>query len=200
VPEEEFAPTSPSPSGEVIVEPGCDVMVAEEPSYATDLALVRVDLAEMIQGPVQALESGSSLLSWYTQEEPIAWPSVTEHQSHDALVQGETEPISPMVCEPLAVVVPPTALDEPGKTHNTDSARSEWVNTQYRGLCELVGFPLDTHEKQCLALLRRIEASRSRNKGVVGSRKVVCSGTKGARELRNLVSSVNYEGRQRVCC
>ena len=200
VPEEEFAPNPPRPSGEVIVESGCDAMVAEEPSYTTELAMVQVDLAETIQGPVEALESESSLLSWYTQEEPIAWPSVTEQKSHDALVQGETEPISPMVCEPLAVVAPSTTLDEPGKSHKPDSARSEWVNTQYRGLCELVGFPLDTHEKQCLALLRRIEASRSRNKGLIGSRKVVCSGTKGARELRNLATSVNYEGRQRVCC
>ena len=198
VPEEEFAPNSPRPSAAVIEESGVDVMVAEEPSYTTELAMVQVDLAETIQGPVEALESESSLLSWYTQEEPIAWPSVTEQKSHD--VQGETELISPMVCEPLAVVAPSTTLDEPGKSHKPDSARSEWVNTQYRGLCELVGFPLDTHEKQCLALLRRIEASRSRNKGLLGSRKVVCSGTKGARELRNLASSVNYEGRQRVCC
>ncbi len=102
-----------------------------------------------------------------------------------------------MVCEPLAVVVPTTILAAPEKPHNTGS---EWVNNQYRGLCELVGFPLDSHEKQCLALLRRIEASRSRKKGELGSRTVVCSGKKGARELRNLVSSVNYEGRQRGCC
>jgi hypothetical protein len=50
-----------------------------------------------------------------------------------------------------------------------------------------------------LALLRRIEASRSRNKSALGPRKL-CSGIKGARELRNLVSTVNYEGRQRECC
>jgi hypothetical protein len=170
----------------------------EEPSYATDLALVRVDLAEVIQGSMHDLELGSSLLLCSNQEEPVSWPLVMEHQSE--VVKGETEPLSLMVCEPLAVVAPSTIMDTSEKPLPTGSARSEWVNTQYRGLCELVGFPLDSHEKQCLALLRRIEASRSQNKCEVGSRKVVCSGKKGARELRNLVSSVNYEGRQRVCC
>ena len=190
-PEKEFDPNSSRPSAEVIVESCGDVTVVEEPSYTTELAMVQVDLAETTQGPVEALESESPLL-------PIAWPSVTEQNSHD--VQGETELSSPMVCEPLAEIEPSNTRDEPGKTQKSDLARLDWVNTQYRGLCELVGFPLDTHEKQCLALLRRIEASRSRNKGLIGSRKVVCSGKKGARELRNLASSVNYEGRQLVCC
>ena len=46
-----------------------------------------------------------------------------------------------------------------------------------------MGFLLNSHEKQCLALLKRIKASRARNKGELGSRKVVCSGTKSAHEL-----------------
>jgi hypothetical protein len=86
---------------------------------------------------------------------------VVDYHSNE-VAQHEEEPVSPMVCEPLAVVVPTTIPAAPEKPHNTSS---EWVNNQYQGLCELVGFPLDSHEKQCLALLRRIEASRSRKKG-----------------------------------
>jgi hypothetical protein len=114
------------------------------------------------------------------------------------MTQCEAKPIAPLTCEPLAVVAPPNVSVAPRKLHSLD--RSTWVNTQYKGICELMGFPLESHEQQCLALLRRIEAARFIKKGEVGSRKMVVSGTKGARELRNLVSSVNYEGRQRVSC
>ena len=78
---EESAPISPSPMGETIVEPVCAALTVEEPSYAKDLALVRVDLAEVIQGSMHDLELGSSLLLSSNQEEPVSWPLVMEHQS-----------------------------------------------------------------------------------------------------------------------
>ncbi len=62
-----------------------------------------------------------------------------------------------------------------------------------------MGFPIDSHEEECLALLKKIEASRPLKKGTMVSQKVVGSGTKGAHELRNLASSMNYEGRNHVC-
>jgi hypothetical protein len=181
-----------NPMGDMFVEHGYAAVEMEEPSAVLDLALVQVDLAEDFQGIVPTIECGISMIH----EESESRLSVVDHHS-DEVAQHEAELVSPLVCEPLAVVVPTTILDAPEKPHSTGS---EWVNDQYRGLCELVGFPLDSHEKQCLALLRRIEASRSRKKGELGSWTVVCSGKKGARELRNLVSSVNYEGRQRGCC
>jgi hypothetical protein len=157
-------------------EPGCAEVLMPEPSFVTDLALVQVDLAAEL--PVIEAES--------------------EHHSQTVMSQCEAEPSASLTCEPLAVVAPPNVLVAPRKPHSLD--RSTWVNTQYKGICELMGFPLESHEQQCLALLRRIEAARFIKKGEVGLRKMVVSGTKGARELRNLVSSVNYEGRQRVSC
>ena len=177
--------------GEATEDPIYAPPVVEEPRDIMDLALIRVDLAEEIQVTAQISEPGC-----FTQEEAGSWLPVLESQDQIEVVHGETEPLSPMICDPLAVIAPPMVTVAPGKP---DSDRSTWVNQHYRGLCELVGFPLDSHEKQCLALLRRIEASRSRNKSAICPRKL-CSGIKGARELRNLVSTVNYEGRQRECC
>jgi hypothetical protein len=59
-----------------------------------------------------------------------------------------------------------------------------------------VGFPVERYEQECLALLQRIEAERYKMKNTTGSCRTTASGLKGARELRNLISSMNYEGRQ----
>jgi hypothetical protein len=173
-----------TPMVEAFEEPGCAEVVMPEPSFVTDLVLVRVDLAADLPDT--------------DHEEPDSQLSVMEHHSQTVRSQCEAEPTAPLTCEPLAVVAPPKVSVAPRKPHSLD--RSTWVNTQYKGICELMGFPLESHEQQCLALLRRIEAARFIKKGEVGSRKMVVSGTKGARELRNLVSSVNYEGRQCVSC
>jgi hypothetical protein len=77
--------------------------------------------------------------------------------------------------------------------------RSKWVNQQYRKICKLMGFPIDSHEQQCLDLLRRIEATRDSKRGEMGLRKATASKLKGVRELKNLASSVNYEGKRRTC-
>ncbi len=62
-----------------------------------------------------------------------------------------------------------------------------------------MGFPIDTHEQECLALLQRIEAYRFANKDRGGSRRPSVSAKKVSQELRRLVSSVNYDGRHPVC-
>ena len=63
----------------------------------------------------------------------------------------------------------------------------------------MVGFPIDVHEQECLALLQKIEAYRFAKKEKEGPRRISVSGKKGSRELRRLVSTVNYDGRQPVC-
>ena len=128
-----------SSMGDMFVERGYAVVEVEEPSAVLDLALVRVDLAEDFQGTVPTIESRNSMLH----EESESRLSVVDYHSHE-VAQHKAEPVSPLVCELLAVVVPTTILVAPEKPHNTSF---EWVNNQYRGLCELVGFPLDSHEK-----------------------------------------------------
>ena len=59
---------------------------------------------------------------------------------------------------------------------------------------------MDRHEQLCITLLLKIkqelEATRAWKGGAVGASKVNTTKVKGARELRNLVTSVNYEGKQ----
>ena len=76
---------------------------------------------------------------------------------------------------------------------------SRWVKNRLPGFSKLVGLPLNRHEKLCIALLQKIEketeAAKAMNRKVTLSRKVVIYKDKGKRELRNLQSSVNYDGR-----
>ena len=64
---------------------------------------------------------------------------------------------------------------------------------------KLVGLPLNSHEKLCIALLQKIEketeATKAMNRKVTLSRKAVIYKDKGKRKLRNLQSSVNYDSR-----
>ena len=76
---------------------------------------------------------------------------------------------------------------------------SRWVKSRLPGFSKLVGLPLSRHEELCIALLQKIEreteAAKVLNRKVSVSRKVVIYKDKGKRELRNLQSSVNYDGR-----
>ncbi len=76
---------------------------------------------------------------------------------------------------------------------------SLWVKHRHRCFCRLVGFPIENHEQECLALVQRIEADRFVKKEKVGSRRLPASGIKGSHELRSVVSFMNYYGRQPVC-
>ena len=67
------------------------------------------------------------------------------------------------------------------------------------GFGKLVGLPISCHEKLWIAHLQRLEkemtdANMLRRKATV-NRIVATSTCKGKRELKNLISSVNYDGR-----
>ncbi len=103
---------------------------------------------------------------------------------------------SPLQCVPLASVGPPGVVDE---VEELGPEPSQWVKWRHRGFCKLVGFPIERYEQECLAPLQRIEADRFANKPTSVPRCKKASGSKGKCELRSLISSVNYEGRQPVC-
>ena len=76
---------------------------------------------------------------------------------------------------------------------------SGWVKHRILGFSKLVGLFMSRLEKLCIALLQRLESEMEAadvlHREVSGNRKVVKFKNKGRRELRNLVSSVNYDGR-----
>ncbi|GMY29468.1 hypothetical protein FCV25MIE_24710, partial [Fagus crenata] len=103
---------------------------------------------------------------------------------------------SPIQCAPLMMMLPSGPMEGSSEPPLEPSV---WVKQRHKGFCKLVGFPIDCHEQECLALLQKIEAYRFAKKEKEGARRRNVSGKKGSRELRRLVSSVNYDGRQPVC-
>ena len=181
------------------------VTVTMIPSESSSRSLVRVDFAENIHHDVLdgALVLGSSL--------ELAAPHAMVGMEFDMdpaarvleMTEFDAEPQSPMVCKPLAIIEPSVQKvmlsGNSGGKMRRGGKRSKWVNHQYKEICKLMGFPIDSHEQQCLDLLRRIEATRDSKRGEMGLRKVTASKSKGVHELKNLASSVNYEGKRRTC-
>ena len=75
---------------------------------------------------------------------------------------------------------------------------SNWVKHRLLGFSKMMGLSLGRHEKRCIMLLQRleteIEAAKLVHKKDVAHQKAVYR-AKGKRDLRNLISSVNYDGR-----
>ena len=73
---------------------------------------------------------------------------------------------------------------------------SNWVKHRISGFSMMMGLSLGWHEKMCIMLLQRlegeIEATNLMHKRDAAHRKVV---SKDKRVLRNLISSINYDGR-----
>ena len=80
-----------------------------------------------------------------------------------------------------------TRVDEKGD-------QSLWVSTLLSSFCKLVGFPIVRHEAQCVALFRLLEQDCLEVANEGSARRPIKSGQKGIRELRGLVSTVNYDG------
>ena len=147
----------------------CTSLEAEEldPLDILSLSLVRVDLAVgvpvVVEDVVDGVESSRMALD-------LMYSPPIDDGKVLVLAELDEDLQSPLVCTPLAILDP---LDTKGLE------QSKWVNRQYRGICKLMGFPIDSHEQQCLDLLRRIEATRATKKHEMGSHKVIPSGSKG---------------------
>ncbi|KAF3973521.1 hypothetical protein CMV_003057 [Castanea mollissima] len=71
---------------------------------------------------------------------------------------------------------------------------SNWVSQLMSNFCKMVGFPIVKHKAQCLALFRILEQEclKVNDEGVF--KRNTNSGTRGLRELKGLISYVNYDG------
>ena len=115
-------------------------------------------------------------------------------------VLGDVESSSPLMSiNPLGVVVT-AELNSNIEVRRFDNTLkvSNWVKHRLPSFSKMMGFSLGGHEKRCIMLLQRLEAEIEATKLVhrkdVAHQKVV-SKDKRKRELRNLISSVNYDGR-----
>ena len=71
---------------------------------------------------------------------------------------------------------------------------SSWVSQLMKDFCNMVGFSIVKHEVQCLALFRLLEQECLKviDDGV--PKQPTNSGSRGLRELKGLISNVNYDG------
>ena len=106
---------------------------------------------------------------------------------------------SPLVSiNPLGVVVT-TDLNCNTEVRRLDNTLkvSKWVKYRLPGFSKMMGLSLGRHEKRCIMLLQRleteIEATKLVHRKDAAFQKAV-SKDKGKRELRNLISSINYDG------
>ena len=75
-----------------------------------------------------------------------------------------------------------------------DLEPSAWVSKKVKGFGKWVGFLIDSCERQCVEFFQRLKKVWEKQ-AVAGSlRRTASSCTKGMRELRILISTVNYDG------
>ena len=75
-----------------------------------------------------------------------------------------------------------------------DLEPSAWVSKKVKGFGKWVGFPIDSCERQCVEFFQRLEKVWEKQAEAGSLRRTTSSSTKGMRELRNLISTVNYDG------
>ena len=110
-------------------------------------------------------------------------------------------PVEVLAIEPLAVdfsMVVQGSFDTPsmGSLKNVSEQPSEWVMGQLKKIGKALGASYDGNEEVVMKMLQNIE-DRKVQKGTPGqgSKRKRQSISKGHRELRGLVSTVNYEPR-----
>jgi hypothetical protein len=178
----------------------------EDDASDLDVEEVRVDLADSATELDLPLTVESPLFTIFDEAMQMieASGAVDEENMLSVVNYCEAgECSSPLSCSPLAMInptEPPTSVAILGVGANaSQEVFSQWVKKHYRGFYKLVGFPLDSHEEQCMALLQSIEAERMKYKSSGKMKQSGVSVRKGARELRNLASSINYDGRLVGC-
>ena len=165
--------------------------------------VVRVDLAESESARELKMAVAHSLpQSPDTDRQVVEVSEVREVEAQFPAVEycfEDRDGSSPLYCSPLAVVLPATCSNSVVVSEVSPEEFSQWVKTHYKDFCKLVGFPIGSHEQQCLDLLQRIEADRFKYTTTNKRKKPAGSIKKGSRELHNLVSSINYDGRLLGC-
>ena len=71
---------------------------------------------------------------------------------------------------------------------------SNWVPQLMKNFCNMVGFPIVKHEAQCLALFRLLEQECLKVIDDKVPKRPANSGSQGLKELKGLISNVNYDG------
>ena len=72
--------------------------------------------------------------------------------------------------------------------------KSPWVNKKFLGFCKSVGVSIEGFKKDILRILKEIENRRCFIRKPNESKRGTLSGSRKDRELKKLVSTINYDG------
>ncbi len=106
-----------------------------------------------------------------------------------------------MVIQPISMVWPcvennPPSTEELVKVGFYQNPPSDWVMDQMKAFGELVGASYEGYEEEVISLLQKIELRRPQPRARAPSQhRGSQSASRGLRELRGLVSSVNYDSK-----
>ena len=81
-----------------------------------------------------------------------------------------------------------------GEVRGSAVKNLKWVYSLMKNFYRIVGFPIVKHEDQCLAMFYFLEQDCVDVVSVRSSKGIVKSKQKGLRELKGLISSINYDG------
>jgi len=130
--------------------------------------------------------------------------SMVEEVAFLEVVLGEEESLAD--CNPLFTIIPPR-LALSIEVHNDYEVLdiggtldvSKRVKNRIPGFSKVIGLSVNRHEKLCIAYLqmleREMEVINQQRKKAATNQKVASFMSKGKREFRNLISTVNYDGR-----
>ena len=112
----------------------------------------------------------------------------------DVMRREEMVPIS---VEPLAVALPDGMESVRAEEDNLSGKKpSDWVMMKEKGIGKVLGASYEGYEQVVTELLMDIEARhQQRKERALSPRRPSSSGRKGSRELKGLVTSINYEAR-----
>jgi hypothetical protein len=137
-------------------------------------------------------------------EQECQEPVLVSNEALSGIMGGDPQghaSLEPIRVEPLAVVLP-LGLENSGNEAmsslgSAGRTPSEWVTRKQKGVGKVLGASYEGYEQTVTELLMDIEARYLQRKaGMVDSRRPSSSGRKGSRELKGLISSVNYESRE----
>ena len=108
----------------------------------------------------------------------------------------EQEAQSPICVEPIAISYPPEMENKPENEESipTQQEPSDCVSEKYQEFGEYLGASYEGYESEVMGLLRAIESGFKKKDRALVTPKAPSKPSRGARELKNLVSSINYEG------
>jgi hypothetical protein len=153
-----------------------------------------LDIGEGDSSYLAVVNSGES------SENLMIEPRVVDVEDSVAIDGGEvvgSEELVPLMVETLAVAGPHDiehVIGEEGK--GSGRTPSERVLRRLRGVGKILGASFEGYEQRVMELLMDIEARHQQKKDeLLSTRRPSSSGRKCCRELKGLVSSVNYEAK-----